>query len=67
MINEELELNKSSARKSLDDTNSKIDDKYGEKFWQNQTKRIIELNRMVKFYFINFHYMRDMGKKYNPL
>ena len=45
MINEELELNKSSARKSLDDTNSKIYDKYGEKFWQNQTKRIIELNR----------------------
>jgi hypothetical protein len=34
--------NNSSFRKSLDDTSSRLDEKYGEKFWQNQVQRVIK-------------------------
>ena len=56
---EELELNESTGRKSFDDTSSRLEEKYGEKFWQNQTKRVIELNRR----YINHKKVKEMEVK----
>lgn len=32
-------------RKSFDDTSSRLDEKYGEKFWQNQVQRVIKQSK----------------------
>lgn len=35
------------ARKSFDDTNLRLEEKYGEKFWQNQAQRVIKQNKNI--------------------
>ncbi|CAI2385881.1 unnamed protein product [Moneuplotes crassus] len=45
MIGTRKDQQNNSMRKSLDETSYRLEDKYGEKFWQNQVQRVIKQNQ----------------------
>lgn len=52
----------SSMRKSFDETNSRLEEKYGEKFWQNQVQRVIKQSQNYSMLYNTNKKIRDKEK-----
>ena len=48
-----------TPRKSFDDTESRLEEKYGEKFWQSQVQRVIQQNKNYQKLYIENKKMKE--------
>ena len=58
MFQENLDMS-NTPRKSFDDTESRLEEKYGERFWQNQVQRVKQQNKNYRALYLENKKMKE--------